>query len=251
MNMLQSCCPAAKNKRFLPLCPPAKQQRPNVVDRNTFVLNDPNETFFFFLWGGGRFSISCPIPQPRNMLHVFCHNLFQGSLNVSFKSMIFSIEKNISPIPPNCSKDCSCEFMMSLCSMNGPFSAGVTPANTSWGRGDMYGECTWTSSSGLPCGRQPVGRHNGGTREGYYTSTLLQGLISTSTLLDRKPASTPTVFLSFSHPQLQDLLTFFNSFFLVITLIVENFHNFCFFLPGVSCTYDNIQFPQPLLGSTL
>lgn len=122
--------------------------------------------------------------------------------------------------------------------------SGVSPANTLWGRGGMYGESTWTSSAGSDVDGSQLEdkweRKGRAGKSGYFT--LLHGLISTSTMPVQKPASSRSVLLSFSRPQLHDLLTFFNSLILFFTSILANFHSF---FQAVSCTYENIQFPQP------
>lgn len=96
----------------------------------------------------------------------------------------------------------------------------------------------WTAASWKTNGREK--RKGRAGKSGYFT--LLHGLISTSTLPVQKPASSRSVLLSFSRPQLHDLLTFFNSLILFFASIMANFHSF---FQAVSCTYENIQFPQP------
>lgn len=162
--------------------------------------------------------------------------------------MDYDQKEKKSKISPNCSKDCSCEFMMSLLSMNVHSVQGFQQQPTQY---EGVVTCTLSVPELPLAGSVVEGSQLEDTSEGegraapseYFT--LLHGLISTSTLPDHKPASTPTVLQSSSRHELHDLLTFF--------IFTHTFHCLCsgkcpqfiFFF------YDNIQFPQPLLACTL
>lgn len=94
----------------------------------------------------------------------------------------------------------------------------------------------WTAASWKTNGREKGGLVN------QDISIFFMDSFRPPPCLYRSQRSSRSVLLSFSRPQPHDLLTFFNSLILFFASILANFHSF---FQAVSCTYENIQFPQP------